>query len=38
VDRGREVHAGIPTPYLLAAQERLIGEYLLVADELGVVP
>lgn len=37
-DRGREVLAGISTPHRIAAQGRLIGEYLLAADELGVIP
>jgi hypothetical protein len=37
-DRGREVLAGISTPLRIAAQGRLIGEYLLAADELGVIP
>ncbi len=36
--RGREVLAGISTARIIASQGRLIGEYLLAADELGVFP
>jgi len=37
-DRGREVLAGISTARGIAAQGRMVGEYLLAADELGVIP
>ncbi|WP_224246900.1 DUF255 domain-containing protein [Hyalangium gracile] len=37
-DRGREVLAGISTARGIASQGRMIGEYLLAADELGVFP
>ena len=37
-ERGREVLAGISTANGIASQGRMIGEYLLAADELGVIP
>lgn len=37
-DRGREVLAGISTARGIASQGRMVGEYLLAADELGVIP
>lgn len=37
-ERGREVLAGISTARGIADQGRMIGEYLLAADELGVIP
>jgi uncharacterized protein YyaL (SSP411 family) len=37
-ERGREVLAGISTARGIAAQGRLLGDYLLAADELGVIP
>jgi uncharacterized protein YyaL (SSP411 family) len=35
--RGREVLAGVSTARVLSAQGRMVGEYLLAADELGVI-
>ncbi|WP_224368937.1 DUF255 domain-containing protein [Hyalangium versicolor] len=37
-ERGREVLAGISTARGIAAQGRMVGEYLLAADDLGVIP
>jgi uncharacterized protein YyaL (SSP411 family) len=37
-ERGRQVLAGLSTPRTLASQGRMVGEYLLAADELGVMP
>ncbi|MFL5350890.1 MAG: DUF255 domain-containing protein [Hyalangium sp.] len=37
-ERGREVLAGISTARGIAGQGRMVGEYLLAADELGVIP
>jgi hypothetical protein len=36
-ERGREVLAGISRPRTLSEQGRMVGEYLLAADELGVI-
>jgi uncharacterized protein YyaL (SSP411 family) len=36
-DRGREVLAGISRPRILAEQGRMVGEFLLAADELDVL-
>jgi uncharacterized protein len=37
-ERGREVLAGISTAQGITSQGRMVGEYLLAADELGVIP
>jgi hypothetical protein len=36
-ERGQQVLAGISTPRTIAAQGRMVGEFLLAADELGVI-
>ncbi len=36
-EKGREVLAGISRPRTLAEQGRMVGEFLLAADELGVI-
>ncbi|MFP2930967.1 DUF255 domain-containing protein [Pyxidicoccus sp. 3LG] len=37
-EKGRELVASVATPKTLAAQGRMLGDFLLAADELGVVP
>jgi uncharacterized protein YyaL (SSP411 family) len=37
-ERGRELLAAVATPRTLADQGRMLGDFLLAADELGVVP